>query len=122
MKAHIVLLTNYRKQLLKDNIADDVKRKIFDICNSHNWEIIAVEADKDHIHFLLSYDTIDRVCDIVKTKNKKQLIIFGTDITIFLSNSIGRNASFGLMVILIVALEKYHQLLFESTLKAKGNG
>ena len=29
-------------------------------------EIIAIETDKDHIHFLLSYDTTDRVCDIVK--------------------------------------------------------
>ena len=26
-----------------------------------------METDKDHIHFLLSYDTTDRVCDIVKT-------------------------------------------------------
>ena len=25
-----------------------------------------MEADKDHIHFLISYDTTDRVCDIVK--------------------------------------------------------
>ena len=27
---------------------------------------IAMETDKDHIHFLLEYDTTDRVCDIVK--------------------------------------------------------
>ena len=26
-----------------------------------------METDKDHIHFLLSYNTTDRVCDIVKT-------------------------------------------------------
>ena len=25
-----------------------------------------IETDKDHIHFLLSYDTADRVCDIGK--------------------------------------------------------
>ena len=25
-----------------------------------------METDKDHIHFLLSYDATDRVCDIVK--------------------------------------------------------
>ena len=25
-----------------------------------------METEKDHIHVLLSYDTIDRVCDIVK--------------------------------------------------------
>ena len=66
-KVHIVLVTKYRKQLLKDSIANDVKQKIFGISNSHGYEIIAMETDKDHIHFLLSYDTTDRVCDIIKT-------------------------------------------------------
>ena len=33
LKVHIVLVTKYRKQLLKDSIADDVKQKIFDIAN-----------------------------------------------------------------------------------------
>lgn len=66
LKVHIVLVTKYRKQLLKDSIADDVKQKILDIANAQNYEIIAMETDKDHIHFLLNYDTTDRVCDIVK--------------------------------------------------------
>ena len=42
------------------------KQKIFDIANTYGYEMIAIETDKDHIHFLLSYDTTDRVCDIVK--------------------------------------------------------
>ena len=66
LKVHIVLVTKYRKQLLKGSIADDVKQKIFDIANTRGYEIIAIETDKDHIHFLLSYDTADRVYDIVK--------------------------------------------------------
>ena len=66
LKVHIVLVTKYRKQLLKDSIADDVKQKIYDICNSKGYDIIAMETDKDHIHFLISYDTTDRVCAIVK--------------------------------------------------------
>lgn len=67
LKVHIVLVTKYRKQLLKGSIADDIKQKIFDIASTCGYEIIAMETDKDHIHFLLSYDTTDRVCDIVKT-------------------------------------------------------
>ena len=63
---HIVLVTKYRKQLLKCTIADDVKQKKYDICNSNDYGIIAMEADKDHIHFLISYDTTDRICNIVK--------------------------------------------------------
>ena len=66
LKVHIVLVTKYRKQLLKGSIADDVKQQIFDIANIHGYEIITTETDKDHIHFLISYDTTDRVCDIVK--------------------------------------------------------
>ena len=66
LKVHIVLVTKYRKQLLKGSIADDVKQKILDIANTRGYEIIAMETDKDHIHFFLSYDATDRVCDIVK--------------------------------------------------------
>ena len=66
LKVHIVLVTKYRKQLLKDSIADDVKQKILHIANTRGYKIIAIETDKDHIHFLLSYDTTDQVCDIVK--------------------------------------------------------
>lgn len=66
LKVHIVLVTKYRKCLLQSKIADDVKQKIFDICNSHDWKIIAMETDKDHIYFLISYDATDRICDIVK--------------------------------------------------------
>ena len=56
LKVHIILVTKYRKQLLKDSIEDD-------IANTRDCENIAIETDKDHIHF---YDTADRVCDIVK--------------------------------------------------------
>ena len=65
LKVHIVPVTKYRKQLLKGSIADDVKQKIFNIANTHGYEIIAIETDKDHIHFLLSYDTTD-IVKIVK--------------------------------------------------------
>lgn len=59
LKVHIVLVIKYRKQLLKDNVADDVKQKIYDICNSNSWNIITMETDNDHIHFLISYDATE---------------------------------------------------------------
>lgn len=67
LKAHIVLVTKYRKPILKGRIADDVKQKVFDIANRDGYSIIAMETDKDHIHILVGYDVTDRVCDIVKT-------------------------------------------------------
>ena len=53
LKVHIVLVTKYRKQLLKGSIADDVKQKILDIANTRGYEIIAMETDKDHIHMMI---------------------------------------------------------------------
>ena len=52
LKVHIVLVTKYRIQLLIGSIADYVKQKILDIANTHGYEIISIETDKDHIHFL----------------------------------------------------------------------
>ena len=66
LKVHIILVTKYRKQLLIGSIADYVKQGIVYIANTRGCEIIAIETDKDHMHFLLSYDTSDWVCDIVK--------------------------------------------------------
>lgn len=66
LKVHIVLVTKYRKPILNGNIANDIKQKILDISKSRNYEIIAMETDKDHIHFLLGYSTTDKVCNIVK--------------------------------------------------------
>ena len=65
-KIHRVIVTKYRKQLRKGSISDNMKQKIYDICNSKGYSILTMEVDKDPIHFLISYDTTDRVCDIVK--------------------------------------------------------
>lgn len=47
LKVHIVLVTQYSKQLLKGSIVDDVKQKIFDIANTYGHEIIAMKTEKD---------------------------------------------------------------------------
>ena len=40
LKVHIVLVTKYRKQLLKGSIADDVKQKILDIANTRATKLL----------------------------------------------------------------------------------
>lgn len=66
LNVHIVLVTKYHKPILKGSLADEVKQKIDDIGHSKGDDMIAMETDKDHIHFLISDDTTDSVCDIVK--------------------------------------------------------
>ena len=87
LKVHIVLVTKYRKHLLIGAIGDEVKQRIFDICNSNRWDIIAMETDKDHIHFLISYDTTDSVCDIVKTIKQTTTYYLWQKYSNFLSKS-----------------------------------
>ena len=42
LKVHIVLVTKYRKQFLIVAIGDEVKQRLFEICNSNRWDIIAM--------------------------------------------------------------------------------
>ena len=121
LKVHIVLVTKYRKQLLKGSITDDVKQEILDIANTRGYEIIAIETDKDHIHFLLSYDTADRVCDIVKIVKQETTYHLWQKIVRSYLNSIRRKKHFGQMVILLAALEKSHQQLNKNILKVRDN-
>ena len=85
LKAHIALVTKYRKKLLKGSIVDDVKQKIFDIANTRGYKIISMETDKDHVHFLISYDTTDRVCDIVKIVKQETTYYLWQEYSSFLS-------------------------------------
>jgi putative transposase len=94
LKAHIVLVKKYRKQLLKGGIAYDVKQKIYDICNSSGWKIIAMETDKDHIHFLVGYDTTDRVCDMIKTIKQETTYYLWQKYTNFLSKQYWKKKNF----------------------------
>lgn len=66
LKVHLVLVTKYRKSILKNRISDDVKQKIFNLSKIYCCNILAMEIDKDHLHILLSYDATERVCDVVK--------------------------------------------------------
>ena len=113
LKVHIVLVTKYRKLLLNGSIADDVKQKIFDIANIKGYKIIAMETDKDHMHFLMSYDTTDRVCDIVKAVKQETTHYLWQKYTSHLSSQYWKKD------ILLVVLEKYRQQLYKNILKAR---
>ena len=43
-----------------------MKQYIEDIATEKGYEILAMETDKDHIHFLIGYDCTDCVANIVK--------------------------------------------------------
>ena len=114
LKVHIILVTKYRNQLLKDSIEDD-------IANTRDCENIAIETDKDHIHFLLSYGTADRVCDIVKIVKQETTYYLWQKYSSVLSRQYWEEKKFVHMVILLAALEKCHQQLYKNILKVRDN-
>ena len=111
LKVHIVLIGKYRKQLIIGSIADDVKQVILHIANTRGYEIIAIETDEDHMHFLLSYDITDTVCDIVKIVKQETIYHLWQKYSSVLSRQYWKEKTFCSDVILLVALEKCHQQL-----------
>ena len=65
LKVHLIFVTKYRRPILVSGLETCVKEKISELCLKHEWDIVAMETDRDHIHLLLSYDATERVSDIV---------------------------------------------------------
>lgn len=73
-KAHIILVTKYRKNLLIEKIKDFLKLKIIEISKKYNFKIIEMETDLNHIHILISYDPVLNIVDLIK--KLKQITTF----------------------------------------------
>lgn len=85
--------------------------------------VLVTKYRKRLLQSYFAYDIKQKIHDIYNShSNKKQHIIFGTDTIVFFPSNIGRNISFGLMAILLVVLEKYHQLLYKNTSRVRDNG
>ena len=55
LKAHIILVCKYRKKLLKDHLNNFIKAKIYEISESGEFIILAMESYIDHIHLMIQY-------------------------------------------------------------------
>jgi len=66
LKAHIILVTKYRKKILYDKISDVLKQIIYKVSELKGYDIIRMETDKDHIHILIEYNASDSISNIVK--------------------------------------------------------
>ena len=122
LKVHIVPVIKYRKQLLKGSISDDVKQKIFDIANTRGYEIIAMETDKDHIHFLISYDTTDRVCDIVKIVKQETTYYLWQKYGSFLSKQYWKKRILWSVGYFACSIGEVSAAIIKSILRVRANG
>lgn len=66
LKAHIILVTKYRKKLLVNQVEVDMKQILFDIANEAYFKIETMESeDGNHIHLLIDYPPTLTISSIV---------------------------------------------------------
>lgn len=66
LKCHLILVTKYRKSLLKWRLKHDVTQIFKAIASKSNFEIEVIESDNDHIHMLLRYTPAFSISQIVR--------------------------------------------------------
>ena len=76
LKAHLIFVCKYRKQLLTGDIDKTVKSCFSEVSENSRFNIDIMESDKDHIHLLVSYSpdiSITSIVRILKQKSTHQL-------------------------------------------------
>ena len=66
LKCHLIFVCKYRKQLITDEVREYILNVFKNIEKSSDLGIEIMEADKDHIHMLVSYPPNISVFSIVR--------------------------------------------------------
>lgn len=67
LQYHLIFVCKYRKKLFTQMISDNVKQLSYEICKKHNVKIKTMEADKDHIHYMIETKSNCNISNLVKT-------------------------------------------------------
>jgi len=76
LKAYLIFVCKYRKQLLTDDIDKALKSCFYEVSENSRFNIEIMESDKDNIHLLVSYSpniSITSIVRILKQKSTHQL-------------------------------------------------
>ena len=63
---HVVFCPKYRKSILTGSVKDDLTLIFGTICESNNWDLMAMEIMDDHIHLFVSAIPVTSPATIVK--------------------------------------------------------
>ena len=74
---HIIFVCKYRRKLFFEPIKEEIKQIIFDISKESDFEILEMETDEDHIHFLIKSEPKVSVLAIVRRLKQDQLLDYG---------------------------------------------
>ena len=63
---HVVVSTKYRRKIFKEGVGEYLEKLVLDISKSHpDIEILEVNTDLDHVHFLISIPPKYSVSEVV---------------------------------------------------------
>jgi putative transposase len=74
LKAHIILVTKYRKPLLVNQLKEDMYIIFNNIIDNSDFSVEVFESDIDHIHFLIRYIPRLSVTSIVRKLKQESTI------------------------------------------------
>ena len=103
-------MQEYRKKLLMSKqISDDIKQFSYEICQKHKVIIRYMEADKDHIHYMIETEptmSISKIVNLMKSYTTYHIWKRYPD---YLRNISGKNILFGRTDILSAVWEMYQK-------------
>ena len=76
LKAHIILVTKYRKPLLVNQLKEDMYLIFNNIIDNSDFSVEVFESDIDHIHFLIRYIprlSISQIVRRLKQESTRQI-------------------------------------------------
>jgi putative transposase len=65
LRAHVIFVVKFRKKLLKGTLDEKIKHYFLTLATT-KFEILLLETDLDHVHFLIDYDPTMSVSSIVR--------------------------------------------------------
>lgn len=90
---HLIFVCKYRKKLLI-SLGDDVRRLMYDVSSRYSFEIVEMEADKDHIHLLISYEPKMSILEIVRLLKQMTTFYIGKQHEKYLSRHFWKERTF----------------------------
>ena len=65
---HLIACPRYRRKIfLIDGVEDTFKQEVYNICRKNNFEVLALECNKDHFHLFVQVDPTWSAAKVVKT-------------------------------------------------------
>ena len=115
LKAHLIFVCKYRKQLLKEVILMiQFNPAFYEESDNGKFSIDIMESDKDHIHFLISYSPDISITSIVRRLKQKSVHVLWNKHAQFLTDYFRKGHTFRSESYLCVLLVKPILILLEN--------